>query len=90
MRTSSETLSLDRRPSRRLCPRCGSLSVESEDYALVSTGILTRTVCRTCGLWVANCAFKKDGKMEYRGFLREGAIPQDIPLKMKEIVARWP
>ncbi len=72
------------------CPRCGSLAVESEDYTFRDVGVLTRTVCNTCGFWVANCAFAdRLGEPEYRGFLCNGAIPQDIPLPMREVVAGW-
>lgn len=87
MRHSYETVS-PRRTSK--CPRCGSLAVENEDYTFQDVGVLTRTICNTCGFWVANCAFMNDiNEPEYRGFLRDGIVPQDIPLPMREAVAGW-
>lgn len=88
MRTSSQTISP---PRADKCPRCGSLAVDKEDYAFKDEGILIRTVCRTCGFWAANCAFLpgRGAELEYRGFLCGGAIPQDMPLSMREAVAGW-
>lgn len=84
MRASVQTSS--KTPS---CPRCGSVDLRRQSKAYPELGFLTRLTCGTCGLWVCNCAFLLDGEIEYRGFLKEGAIPKDLPLPMKEDVVRW-
>ncbi len=88
MRSSYEKVS-PRRTNK--CPRCGSLAVENEDYTFKDVGILTRTICITCGFWAANCAYLPEGgaELEYRGFLCNGVVPQDMPLSMREVVAGW-
>lgn len=87
MRSSSKPFST----TRSTCPRCGSVDVKSISKIYDGIGIAVRTVCNTCDFWVCNCAFKTehDG-VEFRGFMREGALPDDLPLPMKEDVVMWP
>lgn len=72
------------------CPRCHSAYVEKCAKTYPGRGVLSKTVCMTCRFWVCNAAFvDSEGEMQYRGFMREGAIPEDLPMVMKEEVVRW-
>ncbi len=86
MKTSAQTSSKTISASK--CPRCGSTKVESRATAYDDVGVMNKTICKTCGFWVCNCAFQVDGEIQYRGFLYEGEIPKDVPLCMRRDALR--
>lgn len=71
------------------CPMCGSDAVRSRVKAYPEIGLLSKAYCDTCGFWVCNCAFRQGDDVEYRGFAKEGVIPPDLPMSMKEDIVLW-